>query len=125
MINTDPWAKTGLMFRESTAPDSKFVMICITPGNGISLQWREVTGSSSNKKDFDSAETPLFLKLSKTASTFIAYKSMDGSEWYELGQVTLSQSFSEEHLVGLEVLSHTSHMLNTSKFDEVRIGSKQ
>ena len=119
MTNADPWAKTGLMFRESVAPNSKFVMICLTPVNGVSLQWRDATGSSSNKKDFSAAETPVYLKLFKNDSTFIAYKSADGVSWDLLGQVTLNQSFNEEHLVGLEVLSHTSHMLNTSKFDEV------
>jgi len=122
MTNTDPWAKTGLMLRESVAPNSKFVMICLTSGNGISLQWRDATGSSSNKMDFEAAETPLFFKLSQTGSTFIAYKSLDGRSWKQLGQVTFDQPFTEKHLVGLEVLSHTSHMLNTSTFDEVKVG---
>jgi hypothetical protein len=124
MTNTDPWAKTGLMFRESAAPNSKFVMICLTPGNGISMQWRETTGYSSSKKDFDADETPLFLKLSKSDSTFIASKSTDGSGWKQLGQITLNQPFAEDYLVGLEVLSHTSHMLNTSKFDKVKVGNE-
>jgi alpha-galactosidase len=41
--NTDSWAKSGIMFRENIAPGSAFVMLCVTPGNGVSLQWRETT----------------------------------------------------------------------------------
>ena len=63
--NTDPWAKTGLIFRESNAPSSAFVMLCVTPGNGISLQWRETNGGTCNKKDFSAESLPVYLKLLK------------------------------------------------------------
>ncbi len=119
--NTDQWAKTGLMFRESIAPNSKFVMICMTPGNGVTLQWRDSTGGSCNKKDFKSAGLPLYFKLLKNDSTFNAYKSVDGNQWEPVGNVTLSYGFAEKYLIGMEVLSHSSHMLNLSKFDQVNV----
>ncbi len=118
----DPWAKTGLMFRESLDPSSKFVMLCMTPGNGISLQWRKNTGSACQKKDFKAAGLPVYFKLSKNGSTFAAYQSTDGKQWDLLSDVTLAQSFNEKYLIGLEVTSHSSHLLNLSKFDDVRIG---
>ncbi len=125
MTNTDPWAKSGLMFRENVASSSPFVMICSTPGNGISLQWRDTIGGISYKKDFEANSLPVFLKLSKTGSTFKAYKSTDGNQWNLLGDITLKQEFPEKYLVGLEVLSHSSHMLNLSKFDQVIFGIKE
>jgi hypothetical protein len=120
--NPDPWAKTGLMFRESTAPDSKFVMISITPVNGISLQWREINGGTCNKKDFQAVTLPFFFKLSRTGSTFSAYKSADETEWELLGEVNLNQTFPEKYLIGMEVCSHSSQDLNLSKFDQVMVG---
>lgn len=120
--NSDPWAKTGLMFRESTAPNSKFVMICVTLVNGISLQWRETTGGTCSKKDFKAITLPSFLKLSQTGSTFSAYKSADGNQWELLGDVALTQAFPEKYLIGMEVCSHSSQVLNLSKFDQVMAG---
>lgn len=123
MTNTDPWAKTGLMFRESAASNSPFVMICTTPGNGISLQWRDTVGGISYKRDFNAASLPIYFKLSKTGSIFKAYKSADGNQWEILGDIELKQAFPDKYLLGLEVLSHSSHMLNCSKFDQVTTGA--
>jgi alpha-galactosidase len=119
--NTDPWAKTGLMFRESKSPKSTFVMLSITPGNGISLQWRENTGDVCNKKDLGAVSLPVYLKLSKKDSTFTAYKSSDGEKWELVGDITINQSFAMQYLVGMEVCSHSSHMLSLSKFDHVKV----
>jgi alpha-galactosidase len=123
--NTDPWAKTGLMFRESKAPNSSFVIICVTPGNGVSLQWRETTGGTCNKKDFSAESLPVYLKLSKNGSTFIVYKSINGKQWDLLGDIALNRSFIEPYLVGMAVCAHSSHMLNLSKFDQLSIGPSE
>ena len=120
--NTDTWAKTGLMFRESIEPNSVFVMLCVTPGNGVSLQWRDNTGGISNKKDFIAVALPVYVKLIKKGITFSAYKSDDGNQWHPLGEVTLSHAFAEKYLIGMEVVPHSSHMLNLSKFDKVEVG---
>jgi alpha-galactosidase len=120
--NTDPWAKTGLMMRESVAPNSKFVMLCVTPGNGISLQWRDSTGGICHKKDFDPASLPVFLKLERRSSLFSAFKSTGGSQWEPLGDIALKHEFNENYLAGMEVVSHSSHLVNLSKFDQVKVG---
>jgi hypothetical protein len=120
--NTDPWAKTGLMFRESLAPNSKFVLLSVTPGNGISIQWRDSTGGICNKKDFLATGLPIFFKLSNNGKTFIAYKSTDGKQWDLLGDITLNKIFAGSCLVGMAVCSHSIYMLNLSEFDEVKIG---
>jgi hypothetical protein len=38
--NTDPWAKAGVMIRETLEPGSKFAAVLITPGNGCRFQAR-------------------------------------------------------------------------------------
>jgi arabinoxylan arabinofuranohydrolase len=118
--NTDPWAKSGVMMRESFAPNSAFAMLCTTPGNGISLQWRESTGESCKKMDFTAIMLPVYLKLSKNGSTFKAYQSTDGKQWDLLGEASLNNSFDHPYLVGLEVASHSTQMLNLSRFDQVK-----
>lgn len=110
-----------MMFRESLAPNSVFAMLCITPGNGVSLQWRDTTGGICNKKDFSSTVLPVYFKLSKNGSIFRAYKSTDGKQWDLLGDITLNRSFAEPYFVGMEVLSHSTHMMNLSEFDHVKV----
>ena len=123
--NTDPWAKSGLMLRASDSPDSKFVMLSITPNNGLTLQWREKTGESCGKKDFPTVALPTWLKLSKEGATFYAYKSLDGIKWELLGEISFNQPFPQKYLIGLEVVAHSSHSLNQSKFDEVKTGDRE
>ena len=123
LTNTDPWAKTGLMFRKTTSPNSQFVMICVTPANGLSLQWRDSTGNLCNKKDYSMVTLPVYLKLTKNGPTYTACKSDDGYKWEILGDVTLSQPVPEKYRVGMSVCSHSSHALNLSKFDQVETGS--
>ena len=43
--DADSWSKAGVMFRDSAAADSMFVDILATPGNGVSMQWRNATGT--------------------------------------------------------------------------------
>jgi alpha-galactosidase len=119
--NSDPWAKTGLMYRESTDANSKFVLICTTPGNGISLQWRDSTGGNCEKMDFIETTLPVYFRLDKKDAIFNALKSSDGIKWESLGNVTLKYGFADRCIAGLLVLSHTSHQLNLSKFDLVKI----
>jgi alpha-galactosidase len=119
--NSDPWAKSGLMFRESSASNSKFVMISVTPVNGISIQWRNANGGDCTKKDFKAITLPSFVKLSGTGSTFSAYKSADGNQWELIGEISMKEAFPEKYLVGMEVCSHSSQVLNLSKFDQVLV----
>jgi hypothetical protein len=41
LSNTGPWAKAGVMIRESLAGESSAVSIAATPDNGIAFQWRQ------------------------------------------------------------------------------------
>ena len=121
--NSDPWAKSGLMFRATTDANSPFVMVCITPGNGVSLQWRDTVGGTCDKKNIGPAKLPYYFKLTKQGATFTASISADGSEWSSVGDVTVRQNYSGEYRAGLEVASHNSHFMNLSKFDHVTVGA--
>ena len=54
---TDTWAKAGVMFRDSTDADSMFAMTVITPGNGVSFQWRSAAGGSCGSGADSAGET--------------------------------------------------------------------
>jgi len=84
-------------------------------GNNIS------TMNDTIRNILTAPEIPVYLKLSKNGATFTAHKSNNGNNWELLGDVALSKSFSGQFLVGMAVCSHTSHLLNFSKFDQVKV----
>ena len=44
MDNTDPWAKAGVMIRESLTSNSANAVTALTPGNGTAFQRRPASG---------------------------------------------------------------------------------
>jgi len=56
--STDPWAKCGVMIRQSLDPGSKFAAVYITPGNGCRFQARLTPGASATSDTADNAFTP-------------------------------------------------------------------
>ena len=112
---TDPWAKAGIMIKQSAAAGAPYVLVANTPGNGVHMQY----GFDSD--DAGSANSPpsSWLELTRTGNTFTAYDSPDGSTWTEVGSVTLSMSSTAT--VGLFVNSHNPNLLGTATFANVSV----
>jgi len=78
---TDPWAKAGLMVRESLSPGSRHFTVAATPAHGAIVLGREFTGQRSSV-DFGSDLTPPYwLKLLRQSGFLSAYTSRDGASW--------------------------------------------
>ena len=98
MDETDPWAKAGLMVREKMTPYSRFAAVYVTPGQGVSFQWRDVEGGVCDQVNettnpyWDRAlGTPVYLKLERTAmGAFTASYSNTGDSW-DWADVNVSQ----------------------------------
>ena len=119
-INSDPWAKAGLMFRETADATSSFVMLLVTPGNGLHLQYRDGTGNECADISYGNCTLPLYLKLNKTDSTFVAYRSSDGSNWTTLGTYN-NKTFNKIFKAGLAVNRHSASNTGQAVFDNVSI----
>jgi len=119
-INTDPWAKSGLMYRETATASSSFVMLLVTPTNGLHLQYRDGTGSDCADISYGNFTLPVYLKLDKTDSSFVAYKSSDGSKWTTLG-VYNNKTFNKIFKVGLAVNRHNALNIGQAIFDSVKV----
>ena len=122
--NTYPWAKAGVMFRELSGPrptpeaNARHVMVVVTPGRGIAMQYRGSTGGPSVQVAVRSGAAPAFVRLTREADTFTGATSVDGVTWQQLGRVTLPGIHAEP---GLAVTSHDNTTRATATFDEVRI----
>ena len=118
--NTDQWAKTGLMFRESANANSSFAMLIVTPSNGLHFQYRDGTGNDCNDVSYGNCTLPVYLKLDKIDSSFIAYKSSDGINWTTLGNY-INKNFNKKFKLGLLVNSHNSSTIGRANFNSVKI----
>ena len=115
----DPWTKAGVMFREGLNPDAPHVMICVTPGQGISFQWRPEAGAACELKKPDGGfKAPYYLKLSRTGDVFTGAMSSDGKNWETVASQTVKLKDVE---VGLAVTSHNAGQAVNAAFDNVKV----
>jgi hypothetical protein len=123
--NTHVWAKAGVMFREmgtSGEPqplaNGRHVMVAVTPGRGIEMQYRPTAGGPAVQVAVVPGTAPALVRLLITnGSTYTGSFSRDGGvTWQQLGQVTMNGLFSAP---GLFVTSHNNSVLATATFDDL------
>ena len=123
ITNTHPWAKAGVMIRSSLEPDSKYAFMCVTPGSGISFQYRINVNSDSDSTTQVDVTAPHWVKLERSLSgSFTAYHSTNGSTW-QLVENALPQiiKMDANAYIGLALTSHDGALTCEAKFSNVRI----
>ena len=116
--NTDPWTKAGVMFRDSVDASSVFVNVVVTPGNGVSFQWRDTYGGQCGYTQGGALTAPVWVKLVRATDSFTGYYSTDGSTWMQMG-APVSVSMSTVPLAGLCVTAHNDTNVSTATFNNV------
>jgi regulation of enolase protein 1 (concanavalin A-like superfamily) len=116
--NTDPWAKAGVMIKESTTAGSKYAAMMVTPGNGYRMQYNFNGDQGGGTYTFPNA----WVRLTRDGNVFTAYRSSDGSNWVQVGQTTLAMQANAT--VGMFVNAHSGGTaLGTATFDNVKVTS--
>jgi hypothetical protein len=112
MDDTASNATAGLMFRDSTANNTLFAYLALTPGDGLIFQYRSETGGASGISETASGVTgPVWLMLTRYDGTyFSAYYSTDGLNWTKVAS-NLNLSMTSTVLAGLAVSSDDSGTL--------------
>ncbi|MEL6534533.1 MAG: chondroitinase-B domain-containing protein [Bacteroidota bacterium] len=119
--NTHPWAKSGVMIRESLDAGSKHAITVITPGQGASFQRRVTTNNSSSQTTTPGLSAPYWVRLQRSGNTLTSSVSSDGSTWTTLGSETIT--LGTNVLVGLAVTSHADGLLCSSSLDNVSVST--
>ena len=124
--NTDPWAKAGVMIRETLDPSSAFAAVYITPANGCRYQARLAAGQSATS---DTAVTqlanilaPHWIKLERTISgRFNAYDSNDPATegWHPLAWNPQVITMQTDVYVGLALTGHNVNATCVAEFSNV------
>ena len=117
--NTHAWAKGGLMFRESLTANARHVMVVVTPGKGVAMQYRSATGGTSAQVAAVTGTAPEWLRLTRRGNAFTGYASADGVTWRTIGSVTVAMS--GDAWAGQVVTSHNNSTLATARFENMSL----
>ena len=119
--NTDPWAKAGIMFRDSNDPSSTFAMVVVTPGNGVNFQWRNSYAGQCGYYQVGGA-APMWVRLVRAVNSFSGSYSTDGATWIAIG-ATQTIPMNSIPVAGLAVTAHNDGLLCAATFDNVTISN--
>ncbi len=117
--STNTWAKGGLMMRLTTGAGSPYYAVFVTPGKGVVVQWRAVSGGSTTQIG-TTGTVPVYLEITRTGTTFSAFTSTDGSAWTVVpGSTVTIANLTGSLLRGFAVTSHDTGHLSTVDYDTV------
>ena len=117
--NTDPWAKAGVMIRDTTASGARNAFMAVTPGNGVTFQRRLTTSGASTSTSGAVVTAPYRVRLVRSGNTFTGYASTNGSTWTQVGTDTITMGTTVQ--VGLAVTAHNNAVSCTSVIDNVTV----
>jgi regulation of enolase protein 1 (concanavalin A-like superfamily) len=118
LTNTNPWAKAGVMIRETTAEGSRHVYMGLTPANGAEFLRRDIVYSTTAATGTP-ATAPSWVRLTRAGNVFTAYVSANGATWTQVGTATIAMGADTR--VGLAACSHDTGRLLTGVFDNVTV----
>jgi hypothetical protein len=126
--NTDPWAKGGVMLRETLEPGSRFAAVYITPENGCRFQARlDANVAATSDTDVVTDEqtaivAPYWVKLERDITgNFNGYYSSNGSTWTPMSWNPQFITMNQNVYVGLALTSHNVDATCEAKFSNVTI----
>jgi len=145
---SSPWAKAGVMIKQSTTSGSSYVDALVTPdvspntpningvgctpdgclsplppitppvGNGVRMQYN-FTGSKTATNLAGYSSPNKWLKLQRVGNTFTSWESTDGNTWTQIGSTSVTMNGSAT--IGLFVTSHNIGQYSSAAFDNVQV----
>jgi len=110
LVNTWPWAKAGVMMRETLDAGSTHVLVALTPEHGVQLAYRPTTGAASQGPNEEGLAAPYWVKLTRSGTEFTAQRSEDGINWVSItadpAASTVDVAMFSDVYVGLAVTSN-------------------
>jgi hypothetical protein len=85
----EPWAKAGIIIKQSTQQGSAYAAMMVTGSHGVRMQYN-YTGDIAGLPGSVSAAHPRWLRLTRSGGTITGYDSADGAHWHQVGTVQLT-----------------------------------
>ena len=116
--NTDPFAKAGVMIRDTLEPGSRNAAVLITPENGVRFQYRTIAGGTTERYFEEGITAPQWVRLERTTGGLVrAFYSADGTTWTNFNLVLVRMDMPV--YIGLAVTSHNPVLTCEAKFSNV------
>jgi hypothetical protein len=120
------------MMRETPFPDSNFAMVVVTPGSGVSFQYRNTKRGAVTNQTIGGITAPHWVRLTRasTGGLFTAEHANDvnglpdiwsGVTATNVISIDMNPGTDNECLVGLCLTSHDAAVVGTATFEEVVI----
>ncbi|MER7180069.1 hypothetical protein ABT404_11400 [Streptomyces hyaluromycini] len=84
-----PWAKAGLVIKESTRQGSHYAAIMVTGSHGVRMQ-DDYVNDRAGPPGLVSAASVHWLRLDRSGDAITGYASADGTHWTKAGTVRVS-----------------------------------
>jgi regulation of enolase protein 1 (concanavalin A-like superfamily) len=114
--------RIGLLMAKSLSPFDQAAGAILSGGTTPQLMLRtQVAGRSAFTGSAAAPALPLWLRLTRTGTTFAAAVSGDGQSWTPLAEGTIPNFGEAPYYAGLVVCSRDQATLTTVVFDEVSV----
>ncbi|MFE3454533.1 ABC transporter permease subunit [Nonomuraea sp. NPDC059194] len=84
-----PWAKAGIMIKESTKQGSAYAAVMMTGEHGVRMQ-HNFTHDVAGRPGGVAKQSPRWLRLTRSGDTLTGYESADGTNWTQVGTASLA-----------------------------------
>ncbi len=124
LLNTNAWAKGGVMIRETLADGSKMAYAIISYSSGAAFGQRATTGANATDgaPTVSAIRTPQWVKITRAGDVFSAQYSADGQTWLDFKSPALTGTvktatipMAPEVYIGLCVTSHNAAATTTAQ----------
>jgi hypothetical protein len=109
----------GVMIRQTLASDDVNVATVVTPGNGVSFQYRTIAGGTGAGTSTGGITAPYWVRAISTGNNFAGYMSPDGINWTQQGATQTIAMTNNGYYVGLAVTSHNNNYICDATFTNV------
>lgn len=113
----DPWAKAGLMFRESLDANARNAFAFASRDVVTGFQARSAPGGSTSFSEGTWVTSPYWVRLVRAGNVFTAYDSANGIDWTLIGSQTVVMS--ADIYLGLAVTAHNAATQAHATFDQL------
>ncbi|MGI4787965.1 MAG: carbohydrate-binding protein [Janthinobacterium lividum] len=124
--NSNAWAKTGVMMRNTLDAGSAFADVVVTPSSGVNFQWRATAGSGCAGSTASGA-APYWVKLVRSGTQVTGFMAVDNSgvpgPWS--GQMGTWTCATGTIYAGLCLTGHSQGVAGTAVIDTVQVTGEQ
>lgn len=124
LVNSNTYAKAGIMIRETLAANSRHVSLVCTPTivDGVKIIQRAAPGATTTNQAYSRLSLPpRWLRLVRSGATFTGYQSADGQTWSPVGSTMLAMTAPVQ--VGLAVGSQSTTNPTTAVFSAAAVSA--